>query len=593
MTSVAAGAGKGPRVLAGLALGLAAGAFAPMPALAQTAPDAGSLLRQQQELKRVPERLPEAEGREETPVAAPAADAVSVRLRDVQFTGDVGLVGEEALRAVVADAIGRELDFAGLQALAARVTEHLREQGFLLARAYLPRQDVTEGVIEIAVLEGRLDGDPETGGGWRIELDEGTRTQPKLLGGIAEAAAASGSAVRQDELERALLLMDDVPAITARSRLEPGAETGTTRVVVDAVEGPLLTGVLWGNNYGNTTTGREQLNALVELNSPAGVGDRLTLSGTVSEGVRLGRAGLDLPLNPHGLRVSLGGTYMRYRVVEGDGVAAGIEGDSVIARGELSYPVVRTRALSFYGALGYDYKQMVDDSDAGVLRDKRIHAGTVRLYGNALDSLGGGGVSNWDLQATLGDLDLSGAPADEAADAATLNTQGVYTRLAAQASRLQNLPGDFSLLVRAAGQLAFDNLDSSEEFILGGPNGVRAYPVGEAQGDEGWLASAEFRYDVPGASRLGALRLTAFVDTGGIRLHHDPANAAIATVTGDNTYQLSGAGLGLRLGNPGSHSIAVSWAHTLGDNPGRALDGTDADGDSREHRFWVQALIRF
>ena len=43
------------------------------------------------------------------------------------------------------------------------------------------------------------------------------------------------------------------------------------------------------------------------------------------------------------------------------------------------------------------------------------------------------------------------------------------------------------------GQLAFDNLDSSEKMELGGAYGVRAYPEGEAFGDEGYIATAEAR----------------------------------------------------------------------------------------------------
>lgn len=559
-------------------------------AWAQSSPEAGSLLRQQQQLEeRLPERLPEAEEPEaERAPPAPASDA-TVRLRDVHFTGATGLVAEEALRAVVAEAIGRELDFAGLRALARAVTERLRAEGYLLARAYLPRQDVTEGVLTIAILEGRL----EDGNGWRVELDDGARVAAERLVAIAEGAAPSGSAARRAELERALLLMNDLPGVSARSRLEPGAETGTTRVVVTAVEGPLLTGAAWADNYGNPSTGKAQLNGLVDVNDPWGRGDQVELSATASEGVRLARLGYTTPLGASGLRASAGLTRMRYEVVDGDGTAARLEGHSWLARGDVTYPVIRTRALSLYAGIGYDFKSLEDDSNAGELRDKQIHAATLLLRGDALDSLGGGGLTSFGLELTGGDLDLSGNAADEAIDAATLDTQGGYGRLGARVSRLQNLPGNFTLLARASGQLATDNLDPAEEFILGGPRGVRAYPVGEAQGDEGWLASLELRYDFPAPTPLGDLRLYAFADTGHIRLHHDPDGVAIPTATGENDYQLSGAGLGFETSEFGRYSLRAAWAHTIGDNPGRAPDGTDADGRDVDDRFWLQAVIRF
>jgi hemolysin activation/secretion protein len=65
------------------------------------------------------------------------------------------------------------------------------------------------------------------------------------------------------------------------------------------------------------------------------------------------------------------------------------------------------------------------------------------------------------------------------------------------------LPGGFTLYASFSGQRASKNLDSSEEFFLGGPNGVRAYPQGEGAGDEGWLSRLELRH---GAGPHGRFR---------------------------------------------------------------------------------------
>lgn len=563
-------------------------------AFAQTPPDAGSLLQQQEQLEhKLPQQFPEAETPEVVKPALKKVPGLKVQVKAIRFSGATDLVPEAQLRALVADAIGKELDFAGLQALADKVTELLRSRGWLLARAYLPRQDVTEGVIEIAILRGRLEGSTTDGGGWQVSLSDGARIDAGTLNAIAEAVAPSGSAVRQEELERALLLMNDLPGISARSRLEPGSEGGTTRIAVDATEGPLLTGNLWADNYGNYSTGKNQLNAALNLNDPSGLGDQATLSATVTEGIRMGRMGYSFPLGTNGLRVSAGYTAMHYEVKEGSGVAAGLEGDSGIARAGLGYPFIRSRTFSLRGSLNAEHKRLKDDSDAGTLRDKRVDAYTLGVSGDSLDRWGGGGLNNVGLSLTRGDLDLSRVPADEAADAATLNTQGGYTKLNLTASRLQRLPGSFTLQGRFAAQWAGDNLDSSEQFILGGPAGVRAYPVGEAQGDEGWLASAELRYDWPGGTPVGALQLTAFADTGHIRLHHDPGSVTIPTATGKNDYQLSGAGLGLRLDKPGRYSLRLAWAHTLGENDGRTVADNDADGKSDDNRFWLQAITWF
>lgn len=589
---------QGKPALGGNILSLAlAAALSPasLTVFAQAAPDAGSLLRQQEQLEQqVPPPMPEPEAPVEEGIA-PEMQASTLRIvvQGVRFSGDLDLAPESELQAVIAGAQGQELDFAGLQALADRVTAHLRETGWLLARAYLPRQDVTEGIIEIAILKGRLDGNVTDGGGWEIALNEGARIDAGILLAIAETAAPSGSAPRQEELERALLLMDDLPGIGVRSRLAPGAETGTTRITVNATEGPLFTGIVWADNYGNASTGETQLSGALHLNDPSRRGDHASLTVTASEGVRVGQLGYDLPLTPNGLRASAGYTTMNYEVKNGSGVAAGLEGDSSILHAGLGYPFIRTRALSLHGEVEYGRKALTDDSDAGTLRDKRVDVVTLGLSGESLDRWQGGGLNKFHAGLTTGDLDLSKVPADEAADAATLDTQGGYTRLNLDATRLQRLPGRFTLFGRFSAQWAGDNLDSSEQFILGGPTGVRAYPVGEAQGDAGWIASVDLRYDWPEETALGIMQLGAFVDTGHIRLHDDPGSVAIATATGKNAYALSGAGFGLNVGEAGSHSLRIAWAHTLGDNDGRAPNGDNVDGDSDDSRFWLQGVVWF
>lgn len=558
-------------------------------ALAQ--PDAGSLLRQQ-ELRegRLPERFPEAAAPEAARPALKKADGVRVLVKSVRFSGAIHLVAEEELQALVAGAVGKELDFDGLQALADAVTDHLRGKGWLLARAYLPRQDVTTGAIEIAILEGRLDGRDGRGLPFRI-MPGGKlalRADPRVLDAIAAAHLQPGAAIREADMERVLLLMNDLPGIAARARLEPGTEEGSTRVAIDVDEGPLLAASLSLDNHGSVGTGREQATASLNFNDPLGLGDDASLAAIVSDGTETARLGYGFPLGADGLRASLGTLDMRYKIVSGAGVATGLAGGSGVVQAGLSQPFLRSRAASVYGRLGFSRKDLRDDGSTGPLRRKRADVWTLGLSGDSLDGLFDGGLNNWNAGITEGALDLSGVPADKAADAASLKTQGRYAKLAAGASRLQKLPGMLTLLGRFSAQWAGKNLDSSEEFILGGPNGVRAYPGSEASGDEGWLATLELRADLSAWGDWGAPQVAAFVDGGGIRLHHTPGGVAIATATGRNAYTLTGAGLGLSLTKPGSHSLRLVWAAKVGTNPGRTAAGLDADGKNDSSRVWLQ-----
>lgn len=563
-------------------------------ALAQ--PDAGTLLNQEQRSRqRLPDRLPEPEAEPVRPALKEVPGGVRVVVRSVRFAGATGLAQEAELQAVVADAIGRELDFAGLEKLARRVTEFLRAKGWFLAEAYLPRQDVTDGHIEIAIRPGRLDGGSGKGEPFFVALGGKLtpRIDPARLNAIAAGLLEPGAVARESEMERAMLLMNDLPGITARARLEPGVEAGSTRVVVDAEEGPLLTGTVSADNYGNRDTGLYQLNLAAQLNDPTGYGDQAAVAATHADGLDLARLSYSIPVGSRGTKLGASLTAMDYRIMRGTGLAAGLEGSSETVGVTLSHPFLRSRADNIYGTLAFNHKALTDDSSAGRLRDKRVDVANLALSGDHLDTVGGGGLASWNLGWTEGRVDLSRIASDAATDAATYGTQGRYAKLTYSLARLQKLSGPFALYAGFAGQTAGRNLDSSEKFMLGGPTGVRAYSGSEASGDSGWLANLELRYDLPGGTSLGPLQFVAFYDAGHIVLHDDTKNIPIATYTQRNAYGLSGWGLGMNLARTGSHSIRLAWAQKIGDNPGRSVAGLDADSRADKSRLWLQATLWF
>lgn len=567
--------------------------IASLPASAQ--PDAGSLLRElERQQQRLPDRLPEIEIQTVRPALKPTA-GVRVVVKSVRFAGAADLATEAELQAVVAYAIGKELDFAGLEQLARAVTEFLRGRGWFLAEAYLPKQDVTDGHIEIVIRPGRLDG--KTGRGMPYRIMPGgklaTRIAAERLDAIAAAQLRPGGAAHEGDMERALLLMNDLPGLSAKARLEPGAEAGSTRVLVDVEEGPLLAGNAGIDNYGNRDTGSAQLNVAAQLNDPTGSGDQASVLLTHAQGLDLARLAYVVPLGADGLKLGAVATAMDYRILRGTGQAAGLKGASQTAGLSLAYPFVRSRSRNLHGSVGYQRKALKDDSAAGLLKDKRIGVWNAGAAGDALDGFGGGGLTSWNLAWSGGRVDLARVAADQAADAAGYATQGRYDKLGYGAARVQKLPESFTLFASFAGQSAGKNLDSSEKFMLGGPLGVRAYPGSEGSGDAGWLANLELRFDLPGATDLGQFQLVGYYDTGRVKLHDDARGIAIATATGQNAYALSGWGLGVNLTKTGSHALRLGWASKRGDNPGRSAAGLDADSRADKSRVWLQGTLWF
>lgn len=569
--------------------------------------DAGALLREQQRQQELqkPERLPKPEetGDKQAPLELRLSDMLEATpanprdkqtppetgetlfVRELRFTGKADLLPPAERERFAAALRNKRAGIADFQALADEVTALLQKQGHLLARAALPPQDVTAGVVTLDIAEGALQ---------RIDIErsKGARIREELLRAIGHNQVQADSVTRQ-ALEEALLRMNDLPGVTARAALVPGTASNTSRLVVGVEQAPLWSAALWGDNYGGADTGRTQSNALVTLADLTGLGEQTRFTGIVSEGQKFGQAEASLPWGASGFTARASYGYLAYRNLDGLGRIAGLEGFARYAGVGLDYGVIRSRGLNLRLSTGLNWKALIDDASAGRLQDKRALSGNFALAGDFRDALGGGALTNWSLDWTWGNLDLSRVPAALAVDAAGLKTQGNYQRLSAGLARLQALPGNFAFITHIYGQWASKNLDSSEDFALGGPYGVRGWPVGEGRGDMGLLGTVELRYDAPVPAPWGQVQLSAFLDGGRVRINRNPNGVPLPIACGCNAYGLAGAGLGMRWTRQ-NLSLAAFYAHGLGDNPGRSIvNGANADGRTSRPQFWLQGAIRF
>lgn len=566
-------------VVAGSLAWLAAASGA---ALAQVPPDAGRI---QQQFEREAERLPAIAPRKPAaPVVDEAArpalavpDGVAFPVNGFRFTRNT-VFGDAELQPLLKNFVGKELSLADLQRAADAITAFYRERGYFVARAYVPAQEIRDGIVEIMVLEGKLDS---------VSLKPTTelRLRPEVVERTLRAALPPGEVIREADLERGLLLLNDLPGITARSVISPGTALGTSTITAEVSEGPLVSGSLDTDNHGNKYSGYYQLGATLNLNDPSGHGDFFTARIAASSGTGYGRIAYQIPLGYTGLR--LAGIYSEttYELCC-DFEALKARGDAQTATLVLQYPFVRSRDYSLYGSFAYDARSYFDETIAGTTSDKKGRLFTLGANGDSRDFLHGGGLNNFWLALTSGRLDLDDWAPNRAADAASARTHGSYGKAAYSLSRLQNLGAATSLYAGLSGQFATKNLDSSEKFVLGGATGLRGYPTGEAAGDEGALLNLELRHNV-----FDSLQFTGFLEHGEIRLHKDPwAGWQGVNTRISNRYGLSDYGVAMNWHRPGHLVVRASAAHPIGNNPGRDVNGKDSDGRKSGIHFWLQVV---
>lgn len=257
------------------------------PAFAQ---DAGSLLRDKERAAETPKlpTLPKEEAdNQRPPPSVEAETAQTVRIKTIRFDGSSNLL-TEAQRTQLASGIeGTDVGLAGISALAEGANTALRQNGYLLARAIIPPQDATEGTLTVSIIEGALEE-------IAFNYDDSVRTSPEIFTATANRYVNRQS-LNKSGLETALLRMNDLPGVTARSRLASGEAAGTTKLIVDVSQAPVFSGSLNGDNFGNPSTGREQAHAQIGLTDVTGSGELTRLGLTVSEGQRYASASLTMP----------------------------------------------------------------------------------------------------------------------------------------------------------------------------------------------------------------------------------------------------------------------------------------------------------
>ena len=543
-------------------------------AMAQTVPDAGTLLQQIE-----PSRLPPLPARGAPEPVPPAMAALPAKgetlfVRAFSFAGNK-LVSADELAAAVQPFAGRELRFAELQSAAAAAAAVYRQRGWVV-RVYLPEQDIADGRVQLQVVEAVF-------GRVRVE-GASQRLSAGNASSFIDAAQAAGAPVSGNALDRALLLIDDLPGVSANGRLDVGRNDRETDLQLTLKDGPLLSASVTADNAGSRATGAERLIAQVDLSSPLRFGDQGSMVLLKSQGNEFARLAYTAPLGSAGWRLGVNTSSLRYRVVTPEFAALQAHGRSDSVGAEVNYPLMRTRTDNLLLNLAYDSKRF-DNRSAGVIATRYAsRALATTLAFNSYDEFFGGGATSGALGWVGGKLDLTGSP-NEAADAASTRTAGAFDKFRYSVTRQQQLGDDLSLYASLSGQLARKNLDSSEKFYLGGVSGVRAYPTSEAGGSSGHLLNIELRARLP-YGVTGAL----FYDRGSVKVNQDND---IPTALSQNSWSLAGAGASLAWTAPFGLSTRLTVARRIGSNPNATSSGLDQDGTLKKTRVWLQATLPF
>ncbi len=474
-----------------------------------------------------------------------------------------------------------------IQEVAAAVTERYRSAGFILAQAIIPAQEVDDGVVTIEVFEGKLGTVVFQGN----EMYRDAVLAAPFEDLIDAPVSASG-------IESAILTTSDYPGISVFGVFQPGTEVGETDLIIRVQDERRWQASLRGDNYGTRFTGQYRVFADLQLNNPLGIGDRFyaaVLRQFDPTNGRFWKLEYELPVGLPGTTIGVSGQRNPFDV-GADLEAVDLSGESEIFRLFGRHSLVRSRQKNVSSILTWR-RSNATTSQAGVpIAEDVLSVIELEVDFDSIDSRARG-LNLGALGFTFGLGDLLGGHGEESAAQQPVppSRQGASGEFASNDfiktygsySRLQTLTDDISLLLRTEGQWSPDLLTSLEQFNIGGPASVRAYPVAEALFDSGVFGSLELTVNAPGFSHVPAfggfnwgqvLRVSFFSDFAYGRLNDAfPSDRASAS--------LYGYGAGLAFGIPGEIQGRVQYA--------RPFSGSDPASDSDDDRWWFELTYQF
>ncbi len=468
---------------------------------------------------------------------------------------------------------GTEMTLADAQKVADLLTDIYRKKGFITSRAYVPPQTMRDNVLTIKVVEGKL-------GKMNVQGNKYFKTSLiKRRLHMDESGYFDYSA-----LQRSLVYINQHPDRVARTILAPGAEPGTTDVVVNVEDRlPIHAGFIY-DNYGSRFIDHNRYALTLEDNNLLGFDDRIFAKVQTSEAnyMRFAQLQYVFPVNET-LNVGAYGIY--------SDLVLGKEFEDLQAKGKARVlGIFADKALiqdvGFEWRIngGFDYKN-ISNYELGdlVSRDKT----RVAKIGTGLDITDPLGRTVIDPELDVGLPEVLNGMKSKDPMASRVGSGGSFQKELINLYRLQPLPLDTSLLWKNSGQWSHHNLPASEQFEIGGPTSVRGYGPAEFSGDKGIYSAWELSvppYLIPDTTKVpftqeslkDSFRLVTFYDVGFVHLNNISAGEKE-----DET--LRAWGYGVRLNVRDNLTCRFEVGYPLGRKP--------ADGNNAHP--WIEVTAKY
>ncbi len=529
-----------------------------------------------------PVPLPEQQQPELQPPPTPTAPAPesdqTVNVSTIEVSGST-IFGPEQLNPIVQPLEGRAISLNELRTAADAITKLYLDQGYLTSRAILPQQTITDGVVQIQVLEGRLED---------IQIEGNRRLLKSYIRDRIQLGAKTP--LNTNKLEEQLRLLKIDPLFkNIEASLRPGSEQNTSILVVRVTEAKNFSSAIALDNYIPPAIAPERGSIALQYQNLTGRGD--VLSGSYAVGTNLGKfdwgasnvfdISYSIPVNAMNGTLQLRTVQNSNRITRSDLDPLGLEAESSYYLINFRQPIIRTLRQEFALSLGFE----IQGGQTFIFNDTPFPFGIgpdangvsrTRVLQFGQDWLRRDQQGAWLLRSQfnfgLGIFDATTNPAPI--------PDGRFFSWLGQGQRVQRLGGDNYLLLRSELQLSPNSLLPFQQFVIGGGLSVRGYAQNARSGDNGFRLSAEGRFPVlHDQARNPVLQLAPFLDLGTVWNNGSNPNGSVSQGF------LAGAGLGI-LWQPNRHlDLRIDYALPF-------VDLSDRGNSLQDNGFYFSLVVR-
>lgn len=464
--------------------------------------------------------------------APEGADKITLTLKEIILEG-ASVYDEAALASVYQDKIDTKITLTEVYEIAAQLTAKYRNEGYILTQVVIPPQTIDGGKVRMRVVEGFVD---------KVSVEGGEGVDTGFLMGFAQKINAS-KPLNAKTLERYILLINDLPGMSARAVLSPSPNVVGASDVTIFVDRKPYDAFFQIDNRGSRYLGPLQLNAGARLNNMFGFYEGLSMQvvtapdGWPDREMDFAAVSWAQPLNHEGTRLSVGysitATEPGYTLSPFD-----IEGIARAANIELMHPFIRSREKNLYTTLRFNYLDTERNDNLGLGKtEDRLRV--LRLAGTYQFSDGFLGLNTLNAELSKG-IDILNMKEKNSLNPTRARGEPEFFKATAEISRVQRVTDKIEIFGSVMGQKSAHNLLASEEFGVGGINYGSAYNSSEITGEDGIAGRVELRLNNPVQTPAQFSQIYGFYDIGKV---WDRDN----TIVRDRQRSIASAGMGLRV----------------------------------------------